>query len=319
MAGAVIAIAVGTICSTALAATSSWRVSTTAVSLQGRVRTACSADGIYLALTGANKTDTQTYLYNISTYKTIQLSSPLAGSYYDPCVDGGFVVFQGSSVGAYDDIYLYDIAASKLTRVTDNSDSGDADDWNPRIQNKRVVWEKNMVGPTANPGIYLYDVNTGITSLIIAGDEYRTPDIYGDYVVCVKNIVSGGNISSQIVLYNLKTKTLTPIHNSTRDNENPRIDNGKIAWSSGTAWTASGGDTSLTYQIYLYDIASAQTVALTNNSAGNYTPSIEGNLVSWVTKKPATIQVKNLSSGSVSTVYGSSVAWYDSSGLHTLR
>ncbi len=86
----------------------------------------------------------------------------------------------GPRTGAYDDIYLYDTATAAVRQITYNSSTGDWNDWNPRIQADRIVWQKDMLGSAAKPGIYLYDIDMETTSLIIAGAEYRDPDIWGD-------------------------------------------------------------------------------------------------------------------------------------------
>ena len=55
---------------------------------------------------------------------------------------GRYVVFQGSTTGGYDDIYLYDRDAARVTIISSLGLDGDRDDWNPRIQGGRVVWQK---------------------------------------------------------------------------------------------------------------------------------------------------------------------------------
>jgi hypothetical protein len=306
-----------------------WQVRTITTPVTGRVPSFISADSSLIAWTGANTSNSRTYLYNLPASKNIEVSAGLPGNYYNPCVDGTSVVFQGAKPGAYDDIFVYEINNGLLTQITYNTSAGDANDWNPRIQNGRVVWQKTMVGSSAKPGIYLYDVGIGDSSLIIPGSAYRDPDIFGDYVVAVKGVVAGGKVSSQIVLYNIgtgETKTLT---DSSKDNENPRIDNGKIVWSQGDAWSQGQPNPGLSYQIVMYDIAAGTTTALTNNVAGNLAPAIEGNLVAWETKQPSSIVVRDLTTDTnvvlsqqgdtvhSADVDGDTVVWYGSKGLYT--
>ncbi|MCL5735908.1 MAG: S-layer homology domain-containing protein [Actinobacteria bacterium] len=310
-------------------ATGSWQVRALNTPVQGRVPSFVSADGGIIAWTGANSTDSRTYAYNLATGKNTEISSGLSGSYYNPSIDGQSVVFQGGRTGAYDDIYLYELNNGVRTQLTFNTSPGDANDWNPRIQGGRVVWQKDMVGSSAQPGIYLYDVGMGTTTKIIAGKEFRDPDIWGDYVVCVKGVVAGGKVSSQITLFNLATNETTTLTDASRDNEDPRIDNGKIVWSQGDAWTQGSPNTGLTYQIVVYDIAAGTTTALTNNVAGNAKPAIGGDLVAWETNQPSSIVVRDLTTDANVTlpqqgdtvgsadIDGTTVVFRGNNGLYT--
>ena len=113
---------------------------------------------------------------------------------------------------------------------------------------------------------------------IIGGPEYRDPDIWGDYVVCVKRVASeAGPNASEIVLYNLITAETKVIANADKNNEHPRIDGGKVVWSSGNVWTPDAGTNwSNTYQICLYDIGSGETSVLTERRRRQPQPGCRG-------------------------------------------
>ena len=84
-----------------------------------------------------------------------------SGSYYNPAAEGEYIVFQGATTGGYDDIYLYDRDAARRRRSSAPwASTGISDDWNPRIQGGRVVWEKDTADPATGSGIYLYDIAT---------------------------------------------------------------------------------------------------------------------------------------------------------------
>jgi hypothetical protein len=248
-----------------------------------------------LAWTGA-KVGGYSDMYVFTLVSGVNTAIPMAysGKYYNPSSDGPWVVFQGGRAGAYDDIYLYDTGNGLIQQITHNSDVGDNNDWNPRIDNGRIVWEKDMTGATAKPGIYLYDINTATTTLLLAGDGYRDPDISGDFVVCSKAAQGGG---SEIILYNIVTNESKSIAAGTRSNEDPRIDSGKIVWSSGDIWTSSAPDVWPTYEIQLYDITSGTTTALTNNISGNAKPSVRMGVVAWMTKEPSAIMRYEIATG----------------------
>jgi hypothetical protein len=208
---------------------------------------------------------------------------------------------------------------------------GDRDDWNPRIEGGRVVWQKNTADGTG-AGIYLYDISSRDKSCIIPGTEYRDADICGNYVVAVKDVASeAGPNASEIVLYNITTAELTVIAGDTLDknNEHPRIDGSNIVWSSGDVWTTEAASTwTITYQVCLYDVGSQETAILTGDAAGNFNPAVGGDLVVWQTWTPSVIKGYSISgdtSFDVSghgdafrepEVDGTRVAWWGSKGLY---
>jgi hypothetical protein len=291
-----------------------------------------TAFGNQLAWTGSYKGVAKMFVYDLVAGNNVLINPGPSGSYYNPAAEGGFVVFQGSTTGGYDDIYLYDRDTQKVQIISSLGLDGDQNDWNPRIQGGRVVWEKDTADPATGSGIYFYDTATREKKMIIAGPEYRDPDIFGDYVVCVKNVTSpAGPNASEIVLYNLSTAATTVIANGDKNNEHPRIDGGKVVWSSGDVWTpATSSSWSTTYQICLYDIAGGTTSVLTADAGGNLNPAIEGDLVAWQTWTPSAIKGYRISSGETLAispsrggdtarspeVTGTRVAWYGSKGLY---
>lgn len=235
------------------------------------------------------------YVYDIATLLNIQIPTTSPGPYYNPSADGPWVVYQGGRAGAYCDIYAYDTGNGLVKRVTNNTDPGDGEDWNPRVDDSRVVWEKHVPNSATKTGIYFYDLNgkTAETpTLLLAGDSYHDPDIWGDYVVCVKDdAISGG---SEIILYNLKTQVTQSIASSENNNERPRIDSGYVVWSSGDPPVAAWYPWS-TYQVEVYEIATGTTTELTDNEAGNSDPTIDGDVIVWEQREPSSIMVHLLS------------------------
>ena len=218
------------------------------------------------------------YVWDMRTKTNKEITEPLPGNYYNPCASGKLVVYQGGRAGGYDDIFMYDIDNAVVTQLTHNSDPGDANDSNPRIDGNRVVWQKDMVGSDAKPGIYLLELDKSKPTCILPGGEYSDPDISGDYVVAVKN--SSTDTSTQIVLYNIETQAVREIAAVGTNNEHPRISRNRVVWSSGDPpspiyypWT--------TYQVTLYDIPTGKSLPLTNNKFGNATPAIDGTTISW--------------------------------------
>jgi hypothetical protein len=292
-----------------------------------------TASGDHLSWTGSYKGTSKMYVYDLLTGGNAWINPGPSGSYYNPAAEGDYVVFQGSTSGGFDDIYLYNRATGKLKIISSWGLDGDQNDWNPRIQDGRVVWEKDTADPASGSGIYLYDIKAADSpQQILPGPDYRSPDIWGDYVVCVKDVPSdAGPNASQIVLYDLATSQEKTIAEADKNNEHPRIDSGKIVWSSGDVWTPdTGNNWSTSYQICLYDIASGETKVITDNAAGNINPTIGGDLVAWQTWTPSSVQGYSVSSGDqfyISAERGGDtakspeiddtrVAWYGSKGLY---
>ncbi len=316
---------------TAFAADDAWQVRAIPLPVLDATPTFVSTDGSFVPWTGtAAGSYAKTYVFNLNSgLNTLIPATGITGPYYNPCADDPWVAYQAARAGGYDDIYLYNTGTGAVTQVTHNIDEGDWNDWSPRMDGGRVVWEKDMQGGSAAPGIYLYTVDSEVTKLLLPGDQYRQPDIWGDYMVCVKS-VPGGN-ATEIVLYNLLSNTAVTIASSgagTRANEHPRIDSGRVVWASGDVWTAEAPDTSLTYQTQLYDIGTGITTALTADAKGNINPSVNADYVAWQTTNAPAIMCYNSTTSNttkISTVSdtpqspelsASGLAWFGTTGLY---
>jgi len=274
-----------------------WQVRAITTPVAGVTPSFSSGDDGQIAWTGAGGGNSRMFVYSLATSTNTAISLTLPGSYYNPSMDGPWVAFQGARTGAYDDIFLYDTASRVVQQITSNSAAGDWNDWNPRMDAGRIVWEKDMLGSNPKPGIYMYDVSTGVASLVLAGGEYRDPDISGDYLVCVKNPASAGS-TSDIILYKMSSKVATTIASGGKSNEHPRIDGLRVVWTSGDA----GADKWPSFQISVYDISTGETRTVTNNVAGNLNPSIEGELVAWETVQPSSIMAYDIGTQTIAQV-----------------
>lgn len=286
----------------ALAAADTWRVRAIPVPVAGATPTFVSTDGSLLPWTGTISGGyAKTYVFNLNTGLNTLIPDPgITGPYYNPSADGPNVAYQGARVGGYDDIYIYNTATVTVTQVTHNSDAGDWNDWNPRMNGGRVVWEKDMLGGSPAPGIYMYTVGDGAPELLLVGNEYRQPDIWGDYMVCVKSV--GSSNGAEVILYNMLTDTPTTIAAGTKANEHPRIDSGRVVWTSGDIWTSGAPNTPPTYQIQLYDIGTGITTPLTADTKGNVNPSVNADYVAWQTNNAPGIWCYNSTTSNTTKV-----------------
>jgi hypothetical protein len=315
----------------ALAAADTWQVRTIPLPVAGATPTFVSTDGSFLPWTGTVSGGyAKTYVFNLSTgLNTLIPATGITGPYYNPSAGGPYVAYQGARVGGYDDIYVYNTGTGVVTQVTHNTDAGDWNDWNdwnPRVDGGRVVWEKKMLGASPAPGIYMYTVGAGTTELLLAGDGYRQPDIWGNYMVCVKSVDSSNG--AEIILYNMLTHTPTTIATGTRANAHPRIDSGRVVWTSGDIYTSGAPNTETTYQIQLYNIGTGTTTPLTADAKGNVNPSVNADYVAWQTTNAPGIWCYNSTTSNttkVSTVAdtpqspelsASGLAWIGTTGLY---
>lgn len=260
--------------------------------VQGAVPTFIAAGNNRIAWTGLVPGDyATTYLLDLATKTNVAISPNRAGHYYNPSVDGSWVVYQGSRAGAaYQDVYAYHVSSGTTIQVTRNTDPGDGSDVNPRIHGSRVVWEKRAAGAPWTSGIYVYDLEAGGTpQLLLSGPEYHNPDIWQNYVVCTRD--EGGR--SDIILYDLTTESSTSIGVTGKNNQDPRIDNGLVVWSCGDVVQGSAYPWS-TYQIVTFDISTGSRASLTANDVGNLTPTVKGSYVAWKQHSPPGIVVFNL-------------------------
>jgi hypothetical protein len=289
-----------------------------------------TADGDLLPWTGTYKGISKMYLYDLISGTNKYLNPGPSGSYYNPAAEDGYVAFQGSPTGGYDEIYLYNSENGNFRLISSLGLDGDRNDWNARIQGGRVVWEKDTADPATGSGIYVYDIAGGDATMVLAGPEYRDPDIWENYVVCVKSVTSpAGPNATEIILYNLTTSETTVIANADKNNEHPRIDNGRVVWSAGDIWTPDNASTwSTTYQVCLYRISSGSTSVITGDAGGNLYPAIDGDIVAWQTWTPSAIKGYEISSGTTFEVSqggdmarspevdGGRIAWWGSKGLY---
>jgi Tol biopolymer transport system component len=277
-----------------------WQVRTIATPAAGTTPSFISSASGKLVWTGAKASNrADTYIFDLVSGVNKAITPPpgaLPGKYFNPSADGVWVAFQGARSGAAaDDIFVYNTDNGITQQVTHNTDAGDYKDWNPRLDAGRIVWEKDMTGPAAKPGIYLYNIAMATTTCIIEGDGYRDPDISGDYIVATKPAETGGG--TEIILYNLVSNEIKVIADSTKSNEDPRIDSGQVVWSTHDLPSPPGQSVSHTFQIMLYDIATDTTTALTNDVAVNSKPSIKNGIVAWKTGAPSAVVARNLGTG----------------------
>ncbi len=256
---------------------------------------------VWLGLVGNR---TQVFLHDITTGATSQITQGTTWNYEYLDIQGDWVAMQADN-GTHSEIFLYDIAAQTLTRLTNNN----TDDEHPSISSGRVVWSgfdgqdwELFLYDTANGqttrvtndatdqqdpqfdgswvvsighwaphdwDVLLDGVNVSFSRLLRTDADDFSPQVRGNFVVWERADPSGG---VDIYLHDIaqqKTTNLTP---ATSLDQHASMDGGRIVWER---W--DGED----YELVLYDIAAATLTQLTNNSFSDYSPDVTGHELVW--------------------------------------
>jgi|GEM_PF-817160 beta propeller repeat protein len=200
-----------------------------------------------------------------------------------PAIDGDWLVWvDGRHGGA--DIYLYDFAAGKETRIT----NGTAVALWPDISGSRIVWQDNRLG---DPEIWLYDAAAGNETRITneTGGQVM-PAIDGDRVVWLDR--RAGNAGG-VYAMNLTTRATVRVSAGPVEGDplivSPDVSGGTIVWADGR-----GGN----YTVFV-SREGGEPVPLANGSALQGFPAVSGDRVVWseVHNGSASVVVHNLATG----------------------
>ena len=198
------------------------------------------------------------YLYNLKTKTTQKITS---NPDYDgnPITNGDYVLYESSEGGNYF-LNLYNIATKERVRITDKMTNGYS------IYGNYVVWAENSA-------LFLYDISLKAKTLIIKSESENwaeNPCVYEDKIVW--------DDGKSIYLYDIKTKSSQKIANAS--SPKAKIFKDYIVWQSSSPW---GGKTA--WNIYLYDIHTNKTTAVTKEPYINKNPQIYGNKILWHSNK----------------------------------
>ena len=146
----------------------------------------------------------------------------------------------------------------------------------PAISGNNIIWlEDSPNGPNDPPGIYLYDISTGIKTLIASTPPAvlmpfvtgRGPAISGDRIVWGDT----RNGSGDIYLYDIATGIETQLTTDLSHQADPAISGDRIVWVDGRNGKQD---------IYLYDISTGIETKI-KDSTGAETPTISGDRIVW--------------------------------------
>ena len=249
---------------------------------------------------GIPKSQIEIWLYDTATMTVTRITTASSDSRasYNPSINGmgSRIAFESDSdflsQGISDDqmeIWLYDTAATTLTRVTTASPDGR----NSRVASLsadglKIAFESNadFLGqgiPSTQKEIWLYDTATKaitcITTASLSGRNSRAPSLSGDGAKITfhsnSDFLGQGIPSAQneIWLYNTATMTVTRITTASSPGRNswfPAVseDGSKVAFYSDSDFLNQGiPDNQM--EIWLYDLTTLTFTRVTTSSADN--------------------------------------------------
>lgn len=221
------------------------------------------------------------------------------------------------------DIYLYNISTDNKTQITDDS----ANQWYVAIYEDRIIWDDDRNG---NWDIYMYNISTQNETRITSNASDQTcPVIFGDMIAWEDYRNGNGDKNSDIYIYNISTHKETQITANEALQEKPFFYKDRIVWmdSRNGGIIAGYGKLAGNWDIYMYNLSTAQETQISNNEFAQMYPDIyEDRIVwadyrndSWPLTKPE-IYIYNLSSStetrlttnsscSVPAVYEDRIVW----------
>lgn len=204
------------------------------------------------------------HLFDIPTKAAQQVTT--GGKSDTPAIDGNRIVWSDNrDVSGYTDIYMYDIATSQETQIT-NTDG--VFEFNPAIYGDTIVYR---IGTS----VYMYDVVGGSTTKINDGNDSTyadfVPAIYGDYIVWHETIDYS---KTTVIVYQISTGTKTELRPQT--SKTPAIYGSNIVWQDNDNNSKNFGD------IYLYNLDTQQGEFIATGTTNQYQPSIGSKYAVWM-------------------------------------
>jgi parallel beta-helix repeat protein len=230
--------------------------------------------GDYIVYTSYDTVDSSTgsiMVYQISTPATPPQAIGDASSIYEPKIHGNYVVWrQGAASSAQ--VMIYDLTdptstAMALTGATTAT-------YNVEIGDRFVVWSER----DGDYDIAGFDLTTGQRLVITStgGTNERQPSTSGSWVVWQAQDI--GSPPTRIEAYDLDALPTDPdafrsIVDDGAYNNLPSIDGDLITYES---------DATGNFDVYVYQLSTAQTFAVTVDPGNQYLNDVHGDLVSYV-------------------------------------
>jgi len=175
------------------------------------------------------------------------------------------------------DIYLYNISTDNKTQITHDS----ANQWHSAIYGDRIVWDDDKNG---NWDIYMYNISTqNETQLTSNKSDQTCPVIYGNIIAWEDYRNGNGDKNSDIYIYNISTHKETQITANEALQENPSIYKDRVVWrdSRNGGIRAVYGKLAGNWDIYMYNLSTAQETQISTNEFAQLYPDIYEDRIVW--------------------------------------
>ena len=219
-----------------------------------------SVDGDYLCLAMYDSV----WLLDLRSRQTTEVFYTEGHRVLDPKVSGHYVVWSAQEF-RYEPwyVYVYDVTTRKTVRLPQAGYDHD-------VYYGQVVW-------AAEEGVYLYDAESGESTLIGPGEDVSEPRINDRYVVwkALTNPGEGDWDSAEIFLYDLQSKEVRQLTSDSLFDHNPRLGDRYIVWERGQSENLD------TNEICLYSLLSGTTIQITADSECDVDPQISDGIVVW--------------------------------------
>ncbi len=193
------------------------------------------------------------WVYDLDS-ETESVVSQLSGEIFNPQIDGEHIVWgQRYPDSGLREIYVFDMSRGKQQLLY----SSNTVLLTPRVSEHRVLWSDSG-------SLMLHDLEQGTTDLLpISSFPNSGLDIAGDKVVWV-------NTAKRVVLYDLNTgiETLMPVNYIIPAAKDSVISDRYVVWEEN-------------YNLYFYDLNSAQVETLTVNPRSQSEIAISGSQIVW--------------------------------------
>jgi beta propeller repeat protein len=213
----------------------------------------------------------------------VQVSSGPSND-YPGRFDGDLIVYEADRGEGNSDIYLYNITSGKTTPVA----TGTAIERSPGVYGETVVYSAYEVQKfnRSDADIFIYDVNSGVTTRLTLPGDQLNPRIYGDLLAWQDE--PPGRSSVNVILYDLETQVKLKVPARTWA-YTPDLSGGKVVWI----------DDPVAPAVYLYDISGKTVRRVTNKTGIKGAPSLDGSRITWADTRNdyAEIYVLDLDTG----------------------
>ena len=140
----------------------------------------------------------------------------------NPDVQGARVVWQDLRNAGAGEIYLYDLNATNLVRLTTNSFGK----YHPAIRGHWVVWQDSRNGET---DIYGYDLFRQSEVRLTSTPENETqPYLDGPWVVCMEDSLGAGTGNGRLI--HLPSLAIVPVTRTATQKTFPALADGRAVW-----------------------------------------------------------------------------------------